>query len=155
MFTDRRWAPQIGIWLILWRCLHAELHSKVSGARVGRMLIYVCVKCGHASPIRRLDGHPKAKGTGHDLNARRLGTPLGAGGGTGEDPARYHAPITAAVCSCPHPPAPPPLHQLIDGWAMRGALAARARLVRMAATVVVDLSLVVVGFRWLSLDVVG
>ena len=45
-------------------------------ARVGRVLLYVCVKCGHASALRRLDGRPKAKGTGHALNARMLGTPL-------------------------------------------------------------------------------
>ena len=50
-------------------------HSKVSGARVGRVLIYVCVKAGHASTLRRLDGRPKAKVTGHDLNAPMLGTP--------------------------------------------------------------------------------
>ena len=50
--------------------LHAELHSKVSGARVGRVLIYVFVKCGHASSIRRPDGLPEAKITGHALNAR-------------------------------------------------------------------------------------
>ena len=61
--------------------LHAELHGNVSGARVGRVLIYVCVKCGHASAFRRLDGrltHLKAKRTGHALNARArmLGTTL-------------------------------------------------------------------------------
>ena len=31
--------------------LHAELHSKVSGAHVDRMLIYVCVKCCHGSLV--------------------------------------------------------------------------------------------------------
>ena len=56
--------------------LYAELLSKVFGARVGRVLIYPCDKCGHASALRRLDGRPKAKGTGHVLNARMLGTPL-------------------------------------------------------------------------------
>ena len=58
---------------------HAELRSRVSGACVARVLIYVCVKCGHASALRRLGGRPKARGTGHALNARMLGTPLSAG----------------------------------------------------------------------------
>ena len=53
--------------------LHAELQSKVSGARVSRVLIYICFKCGHASALRRLDGRPKAESTGHALNARMLG----------------------------------------------------------------------------------
>ena len=75
MLIGGRWAPQIGNWLIR-RFWHAELHSKVSGARVGRVLIYVCVKCGHTSPLRRLDGRTKANATGHALNARMLGTPL-------------------------------------------------------------------------------
>ena len=61
MFIDGRWAPQIGNWLIR-RFFHAELHSKVSEVRVGRVLIYVRVKCDHASPIRRLDGCPNANG---------------------------------------------------------------------------------------------
>ena len=51
---------------------------KVSVARVSRVLIYVCVKCDHASALRRLDGRSKVKGTGHALNARVLGTPLGS-----------------------------------------------------------------------------
>ena len=34
VLIEGRWAPQIGNWLIR-RFLHAELHSKVSGARVG------------------------------------------------------------------------------------------------------------------------
>ena len=54
---DGKWTPPIGNWLIR-HFLHAELHSKVSGARVGRVLIYVCVKCGHASALRRLDVCP-------------------------------------------------------------------------------------------------
>ena len=78
MLIDGRWAPQHGNRLIRRFFLHAELHSKVSGARVGSVLIYVCVKCGHASALRRLDGRPKAKSTGHVLSARMLSTPLGA-----------------------------------------------------------------------------
>ena len=54
--------------------VNAELHRIVSGARVGRVLIYVCVKRGHASVLGRdWMGAPKAKGTGHALNARMLG----------------------------------------------------------------------------------
>ena len=56
--------------------LHAKLKSTVSGARVGRVLLYVCSKCDHPFPIRRLHEHSKAKGTRHALNARMLGTPL-------------------------------------------------------------------------------
>ena len=44
--------------------------------RVGRVLIYFCIKCGHAFALRTLDGCPKTKGTGQALNARMLGTPL-------------------------------------------------------------------------------
>ena len=72
---------------------YAELHSKVSRAHVGRVLIYVCVKCGHVSTLRRLGGRPKAKCTKHVLNARILGTLLLIGS-TGEakvndDPQQY------------------------------------------------------------------
>ena len=34
----------------LYGAFHAELHNKVTGARVGRVLIYVCIKCSHADP---------------------------------------------------------------------------------------------------------
>ena len=57
--------------------LHAELHRNVSGARVVRVLTYVCIKCDHASAaLHRLDGRPKVKRTGHALNVRMLSTRL-------------------------------------------------------------------------------
>ena len=65
------------IWHTIFWELDARTNTKIYGARVGRVLLYVCVKCGHAFALRRLDGRPKAKSTGHALNARMLGTPLG------------------------------------------------------------------------------
>ena len=72
MLTDGRWAPQLGNWLIRrFVCMQS-----CTARFLGLVLLYVCVKCGHASVLRRLDGRLKAKGTGHALNARMLGTPL-------------------------------------------------------------------------------
>ena len=42
-------------------CLHAELHSKVSGSRVNRVLIYDCVKCGHVSGTPQTGWTPQSQ----------------------------------------------------------------------------------------------
>ena len=61
MFIDGSWAPQIGNWLIRRFVLHSELHSKVSGARVGCVLIYVCFYAVMPSHSADWMGAPKSK----------------------------------------------------------------------------------------------